>query len=230
MSYANWLTLIRNAEKTSMVSGKVRKIHYTFPDGNEMAEEYSMETGVVLRRAWKRKRELMGEPQWELELGEPIKNPAESNNFVLRESSEQPVLTKRITKKNIEWRIRNLPYPIETYSVTANPDTNNITVRTSNKKYFKNIPIPELDRCGTKVNQGSISIHHQYNTLIITVSWNKLLKQLPLIKVHPNFSTRNLISFVKWRLRYYGSFRRWKQKLTWMIYWMICLENKFVSK
>lgn len=80
----------------------------------------------------------------------------------------QPTLTKRITKKSIEWRIRNLPYPRDVYSVTA--DDEGITVRTSNKKYFKKISVPELDRAGLKTEDSHLTFTHQFNTLIITVS------------------------------------------------------------
>ena len=79
-------------------------------------------------------------------------------------------MTKRITKNCIEWRIRNLPYPIDVYSVTTNDDERAIIVRTTNKKYFKRISIPELVRCELLPDQQLISIRHQYNTLIITVS------------------------------------------------------------
>lgn len=37
-SFNNWIKYIRDAEKTSIIKGNVRKIHYTFPDGNQMAE------------------------------------------------------------------------------------------------------------------------------------------------------------------------------------------------
>lgn len=36
--YATWVNYIKNADKTSIIKGNVRKIHYTFPDGNQMAE------------------------------------------------------------------------------------------------------------------------------------------------------------------------------------------------
>lgn len=80
----------------------------------------------------------------------------------------QPFITKRITKKSLEWRIRNLPYPENVYSVTAEQD-GTITVRTSNKKYFKKIHVPDLERIGLKPEQERISFMHRYNTLIITV-------------------------------------------------------------
>lgn len=169
MSFAVWLNLIKNAEKSSVISGKSRKIHYKFPNGSQMAEEYSMDTGVCIRRGFKIEKTLKNTDNWEMEVGE---SPAglSDDTFMLKESNTEPCLTKRITKKNIEFRIRNLPYPIETYSVAANPETKKITVRTSNKKYFKNITIEELERCDLLPSQANISFTHQFNTLIITVN------------------------------------------------------------
>lgn len=82
----------------------------------------------------------------------------------------QPILSKRITRNNIEWRIRNLPYPLEIYNVTADESKNAIVVRTTNKKYFKEIYVPELSRCGLLPSQDAITLAHQHNTLIISVS------------------------------------------------------------
>ncbi|EDW69426.1 protein DPCD [Drosophila virilis] len=186
MSYENWLNYLQSAEKNSMISGKLRKVLYKFPDGRQMAEEYNMDTGVVQRRAWRKCKQLMGEPEWEIELGEEPRqlnfaagnkpNPAgggdadnmAAGEFTLRESNTAPLLTKRVTKKNIEWRIRNLPYPIDVYNVRADAEQRAIIVRTNNKKYYKVIPVPELDRCSIPPVQANISTHHQFNTLIIT--------------------------------------------------------------
>ncbi|XP_061392784.1 protein DPCD [Musca vetustissima] len=179
MSYENWLNYLKSAEKNSMLSGKSRKVFYKFPDGNQMAEEYSMDTGVVQKRAWRKCKQLMGEPEWEVELGEDsrqlgaaggekddIRN--DDGSFMVKISNTEPILSKRITKKNIEWRIRNLPYPIEVYNVQADGEKRAIVVRTTNKKYYKVIPVPDLDRCGVLPAQENIMVHHQYNTLIIT--------------------------------------------------------------
>ena len=45
----------------------------------------------------------------------------------------QPVLSRRDTRSALQWRIRNLPYPLEVYNITA--EGGNIVVRTTNKKY-----------------------------------------------------------------------------------------------
>lgn len=81
----------------------------------------------------------------------------------------QPFIVKRITKRNIEWRIRNMPYPLEVYSVSANEEEGCLVVRTTNKKYFKKLTVPELDRVNLKPEQDRIKFSHQFNTLIITV-------------------------------------------------------------
>lgn len=187
MSYEIWLGYLQSAEKTSMISGRLRKVLYKFPDGRQMAEEYNLDTGIVQRRAWKKCKQLMGQPEWEVELGEEPRQlnwsanqPGAGNGgagdadslagpeFTLRESNTAPLLTKRITKKNIEWRIRNMPYPLEVYNVTVDPDQRAIVVRTTNKKYYKVISTPDLDRCGAEMSQANLSVHHQFNTLIIT--------------------------------------------------------------
>lgn len=80
------------------------------------------------------------------------------------------MISRRITKTALEWRIRNLSYPKDVYSITAEEDRT-ITVRTSNKKYFKKINVPDLERIDLKPEQERISFTHQYNTLIITVSF-----------------------------------------------------------
>uniref|UniRef100_A0A6B2E9X1 Protein DPCD n=1 Tax=Phlebotomus kandelakii TaxID=1109342 RepID=A0A6B2E9X1_9DIPT len=175
MSFTEWVSLIRAAEKSSVLSGNQRKVHYTFPDGREMVEEYSLETGIVQRRAWRKKKDLRGEPDWEIELGDCVKDLRLGGEFFLKESKTEPILTKRITKTNIEWRIRNLPYPVEIYSVTADVEKKNIVVRTSNKKYFKIIQVPELQRCNSAPQQEKISVKHQHNTLIILYQKPKIL-------------------------------------------------------
>ena len=46
----------------------------------------------------------------------------------------QPIFTRKDNSKAFQWRIRNLPYPLNVYSVTVDDDKQSITIRTSNKK------------------------------------------------------------------------------------------------
>jgi len=46
----------------------------------------------------------------------------------------QPVCVRADTRQSFEWRIRNLPYNIETYDVTIDQNDRAVVVRTTNKK------------------------------------------------------------------------------------------------
>ncbi|KAK9509561.1 hypothetical protein O3M35_006850 [Rhynocoris fuscipes] len=163
----DWLSQIRNAEKTSLIQDGKRKVHYKFQNDVEMAEEYNMETNILTRRAWKRGGALRKTGIWEVEVGDP--DPViQSNDIGIKENSNSPYIVKRITKTNIEWRIRNLPYPIETYSVTADEASRAIIVRTTNKKYYKKINVEELERVNLPPVQKNIDFTHKFNSLIIT--------------------------------------------------------------
>lgn len=192
-----------------LISGK-RKVHFLMEDGKEMVEEYSNDTNVVVRRAWRQKGKLGQDIGWEVEIGDPEPTRAENlDNIGIRESSSavgqilvneilllqyfncetfdfQPIITRRVTKTALEWRIRNLSYPKDVYSVTAEDD-GTITVRTSNKKYFKKITVPDLERSGLKPEQDRISFTHQYNTLIITVSISNLFFPIDLLAFMEKF-------------------------------------------
>lgn len=84
----------------------------------------------------------------------------------------QPFVVHRITKTKLEWRIRNLPYEVEVYQLSVDPVEKCIVVRTTNKKYYKKIPILELQRLNLIPDESYLKYSHSYNTLIITVSNN----------------------------------------------------------
>ncbi|KAK3911295.1 Protein DPCD [Frankliniella fusca] len=162
---SNWIPYLSAAKKSCLVENGVRKVHYNLPDGKEMVEEYNLQTDVLQRRMWKVSDTVRGE-KWNVEVGDQLPQFDNLESVGIQENATAPMLTKRITKTNIEWRIRNLPYARDVYSVTA--DTDGITVRTSNKKYFKKIDVPELARVGLLADSSLLSYTHQFNTLIIT--------------------------------------------------------------
>ncbi|XP_023945690.1 protein DPCD [Bicyclus anynana] len=200
MAYKNsiWYKSLLNAEKTCLKEDQIKKIHYKFEDGNEMVEEYNADTRVLLRRAWKVKGKIGGEGKWLVEIGDPIPDAVTNTDALdIKESKDQPVLLKRNTKINIEWRIRNLPYPIETYSIKANDEEKHIVISTSNKKYYKKLEVPELVRVGLPIEQSKINATHQFNTLIITYNkpqtliemekeWYQELNKIKPMKDIPN--------------------------------------------
>lgn len=168
MACYNWLERLKRAEKVGIIQDGRRKIHYKFPEGMEMVEEYNMDTNVLTRRAWRDKSDLRKNEEWKIEIGDPEPKSLNVETLGIKENINSPYVTMRITKTCLEWRIRNLPYSQDIYSVTAEPENRCITVRTSNKKYFKKISVPDLERAGVSLEQNRISFLHKYNTLIIT--------------------------------------------------------------
>lgn len=167
----SWYKSLVDAEKTCLKEQTIKKIHYKFKDGREMVEEYNLDTEVLLRRAWnvRGKTNFKGDGNWEVELGDPIptRNPNVEIDSII-EAKNEPIVTRRNTRINLEWRIRNLPYPIETYSISVDNDKKCIIIRTSNKKYYKELRAIELERLNIPLVQNNITLHHQYNTLILS--------------------------------------------------------------
>ncbi|XP_070541053.1 protein DPCD-like [Ptychodera flava] len=166
MAMSSWQDALRSARKTALVQDGRKKVHYLFKDGREMTEEYELKTNDLLVRKWKKKSVLGGEGKWEFEIGEPL-SQVSLETVSLRESSSNPMLSRKDTKLAFQWRIRNLPYPIDTYDVTVDRENKVIVVRTKNKKYFKKISIPDIDRVNLPLESSALSIAHANNTLII---------------------------------------------------------------
>ncbi|XP_062436252.1 protein DPCD isoform X2 [Rhea pennata] len=146
MAVPSWLERLRGARKTALVQDGKRKVHYLFEDGREMAEEYDAKTGQLASRKWREKNALGGSSKWQVE----------------------PVFVRKDTLTSFQWRIRNLPYPKEVYSVSVEKEQRCCVVRTTNKKYYKKFPIPDLDRYQLPFDAAALSFTHANNTLIIT--------------------------------------------------------------
>ncbi|ENN73989.1 hypothetical protein HUJ04_000447 [Dendroctonus ponderosae] len=164
----NWFSKLQKAKKSCIIDRNSRKVHYDFEDGKELVEQYDLLTNCVTRRAWRTNKELKGEDAWDIEVGDPEPKYDAEQKCMIRENSTQPFITRRITKINLEWRIRNMPYPIDVYSVTIDKGSYSLIVRTTNKKYYKEINVPDLERLGIEMNQENVNFCHKFNTLIIT--------------------------------------------------------------
>ncbi|KAI5763329.1 DPCD protein [Gulo gulo luscus] len=179
MAVTGWLENLRTAEKTALLQDGRRKVHYLFPDGKEMAEEYDEKTGELLVRKWRVKSALGALGQWQMEVGEPALPGAGSlgPEFIKENNANQslswfcllqPIFMRKDTKMSFQWRIRNLPYPKDVYSVCVDQTERCIIVRTTNKKYYKKFSIPDLDRYQLPLDESSLSFAHANCTLIIS--------------------------------------------------------------
>lgn len=101
---------------------------------------------------------------------------------------------------------------METYQVTVDSAKKSILVRTTNKKYFKEIHVPELSRCNLSPQQDAMSIMHKHNTLIISVRilYYLLHTIFKKTKILCSIGSRNW--FDRWKKKPYKCYRMWKLK------------------
>lgn len=152
---------------THMKSGSRRKVHYELPDGTEMVEEYELQTDELIVRKRRGKTVLGKEEEWVFEVGEPPARVTIEGDM-LRASSSNPIFVRKDRPHAFEWRIRNLPYPKPTYSVTVDSDAQQLVLRTTNKKYFKRITIDDLVRARLPLDDSLLTWTHENSTLIVT--------------------------------------------------------------
>lgn len=64
-----------------------RKVHFLLEDGKEMVEEYSMDTNIVIRRAWREKNSFGTNVGWTIEVGDPELKQNNIELYGIEESS-----------------------------------------------------------------------------------------------------------------------------------------------
>eukprot|EP00045_Choanoeca_perplexa_P003098 m.28631 g.28631 ORF g.28631 m.28631 type:complete len:203 (+) comp11863_c0_seq1:42-650(+) len=164
-SVAHWEEYLGSAKVSAAAAGGRKQYHYVFKDNLELVEEYDRDTDLLLLRKWRKKKALGGTGAWEVELGEDAL-PVQADSNLLRASSSNPTFLRQDTLKAFQFRIRNLPYPIETYKLML--EEHKLVLRTTNKKYFKRFEIPDLMRIGAPLELDQVTMQHGNNTLIIT--------------------------------------------------------------
>ncbi|XP_068445165.1 protein DPCD-like isoform X2 [Clinocottus analis] len=156
-----------------------------------MTEEYDLKTDELLVRKWRQKSTLGAQGQWQIEVGEPLASPVTSlDSEMIKENCSNPVFLRKDTKTSFQWRVRNLPYPKDVFSVLVEPSDRSIIIKTSNKKYYKKFSITDLDRSQLPLDNSALSLTHANNTLIVSYKKPKeiltleqeLLKELKKLK------------------------------------------------
>eukprot|EP00039_Didymoeca_costata_P013498 m.205973 g.205973 ORF g.205973 m.205973 type:complete len:205 (+) comp15793_c0_seq10:413-1027(+) len=168
---AAWIKALTDAKKSCMAVGGRKKIHFTFSDGKELVEEYSLKTKILCVRKWRKPTTLGGAAAWEFEVGENEMGSKPEADVGLFVSSSNPICVRKDTKAAFQWRIRNLPYPLDVYSISISEDKGQMILRTTNKKYYKKFTIPDMERAGLLLDPDAITMGHANNTLLI--SYNK---------------------------------------------------------
>lgn len=146
-----------------------KKIHTTNKDGSEMVEEYDEKTGKLLLRKTRKPGMLGGEGEWITEVGQLQERAFDPTLDLVKPSMSNPIFLRMDTTDKFQWRIRNLPYPKDVYSIIVDHEKQQIVVKTTNKKYYKRIDLDsDLKRHDLRIQEEKLSWVHQHNTLIIS--------------------------------------------------------------
>ena len=174
-------------KSTAMASDGKVKVHTTWADGSEQVEEYDQKTEQLLTRKLRKKSSVGGEGPWEFEIGEAPPRPSDVG---IVENPDNPVCVRRDTRRQFQWRVRNIAFPVEIYQVTVSPEEHAVTIRTSNKKWYKKLIVPDTQRLGCQVkarpetlvrrsmfqnsnpsqlNPATLQVAHANRTLVVSV-------------------------------------------------------------
>jgi hypothetical protein len=156
--------------KASVISDGRRKVTSRFTDNTEMVEEFDVITDELLVRKTRRQLPTGSWSDWVFEVGtdDRVTRGFNPDLDLLRETATAPQFSRKDGDAEITFRVRNLPYPRDVFSVTIDDAAQVIVIRTTNKKYFKRIEIPDMQRAGLKLDPANLSWEHKMNTLIVT--------------------------------------------------------------
>lgn len=82
----------------------------------------------------------------------------------------QPRCVRVDTPGCFTWHIHNLPYAPDTYVVSLDAAACCVVVGTTNKKYYKRLPMPEMQLLGLVAEPSRVSWSHAGSTLTVHYS------------------------------------------------------------
>lgn len=125
--------------------GKSKMIHTTEEDGWQLVDEYAEKTPPRLHSP----------------------SPERSSDDITQ-CSGNPVFSRNDTAEHFQWIVTNLPYPASTYDITVDSAKQQIVIRTSNKKYYKRIDVPDLADRGLPLSDRSLQWEYCQNKLVVS--------------------------------------------------------------
>ena len=70
-----------------------------------------------------------------------------------------------------------MPYPKETYIIEVDHEKQQIVLKTTNKKYYKRIDLPDLKRLGLRLAEENVAWKYANNTVVISYDKPAEVKQ-----------------------------------------------------
>nr|XP_025044781.1 protein DPCD [Pelodiscus sinensis] len=126
-----------------------------------LVEVTSKETTLLssTARKWREKTALGRLGKWQVEVGEPTLPPGGAlESELIKESSSNPIFVRRDALTSFQWRIRNLPYPKEVYSVSVEKEQRCCVVRTTNKKLESEASQSHSSPCSLVLRQQNVGV------------------------------------------------------------------------
>eukprot|EP00656_Telonema_subtile_P010600 TRINITY_DN15140_c0_g1_i2.p1 TRINITY_DN15140_c0_g1~~TRINITY_DN15140_c0_g1_i2.p1 ORF type:complete len:214 (-),score=49.50 TRINITY_DN15140_c0_g1_i2:268-909(-) len=135
----------------------------------ETVEEFDQSVNQLHSRQTRRLGTLGKPGPWVVEIGDAKQEATCDNNggLMMVASSNNPIFARYDTPRAFEWRVRNLSWPAEVYSVEIDQEARQLVIRTTNKKYFKRFDVRELDALGLPLECSALTHSYHMNTLVI---------------------------------------------------------------
>jgi len=167
-------------KSNALSSGGRHTVRTLYVDAVECVEEFDSATGELLVKRWKAASVLGRQQPWEFEFGEP---QVTSEEVLLVINAQNPSFVNRDAGNSWEFKVRNIPYPMEVYQLSIDEEKQQLVLRTSNKKYFKRFHIPSLRRAGMTLDARLLELaDYSNNTLTIRYSKPQEILQRELLE------------------------------------------------
>lgn len=109
---------------------------------------------------------------WVNEIGEINRTVIMGNqtiagsDIIMKESNTNPFIVRKDSKSHFIFRVRNAIWAKDVYNVSI--ESNQIVIRTTNKKYFSKLKVPDLERLNVKLDPSFLCFDWSDNVLVIT--------------------------------------------------------------
>lgn len=185
-------TAMEGAQYQILLEGKVRRVKKVLPGGTEVLEEWDAASDTLLLRRTRIDQGLGRFTDWVVEVGLPPPTPASQQAAAdLCESSANPSFSRNDSAESFVFRVRNLHLPPpESASVFVDDDTDEIVVRTSNRKYYKRFAIPDLRRLKLRLQDENLRFEYSPKAFVLVISYRKPHRLLEVEAIETSYRSR----------------------------------------
>lgn len=174
-----------------LIHNDLFELKTSFDDSSELIEVFD-KNGCICKQIFKPsiKSVILNDAEaskWQMEIG---KDSTTDQNCEIRENSKNPTVARVDTHDFFQFRIRNFKDSFGKVDVSIDVDGDLIIVKSSNKKYYKRIYIPDLSRVvkvyeqfyhktiiKPQLNPAELEFYVKFNALIINVRKPRIIEE-----------------------------------------------------